>query len=100
MDYVNGPTGQITGNESALLIHDDGDLVVGSADGTTGRRHCGRLRREEPRHDKSASAAIALIAEIFVDDMLRLERDHGLNADEMLAYYKGERRLEQLDGRP
>jgi hypothetical protein len=47
--------------------------------------------------DPRATAAILLIAEAFVGDMLRLEQEHGLNAREMLEYYKGERKLDEED---
>ena len=40
---------------------------------------------------------IEQIAEIFVDDMLRLEREHGLNAKEMFDYYRGDLELKDTD---
>ena len=49
------------------------------------------------RRDAPGLNAVGLIADIFIEDMLRLERDHGLKASEMLAYYKGEFELDKND---
>lgn len=98
MEYVGGPSGQNLGNETALLVHDGGGSVMAGAGATACRRR-GRPRREEARPDTPMGRTVALIAEIFAHDMLRLEREHGLNADQMLAYYKGELELDEEDKR-
>jgi len=76
----------------------------GFGDGGEVDASCANLGRERARGtipDDSVSTedvdAVGRIAEIFVDDMLRLEREHGLNASKMLAYYRGELDLKDTD---
>ena len=67
----------------------------------TARAALGRARDREILSDSGVLAGsttpIEQIAEIFVDDMLRLEREHGLDAKEMLAYYRGELEIKDKD---
>ena len=79
-DDIGKTKGQIVDNEKTLLIQDDGGSKnVAVAGG------------------ESTLEVIALIAEIFVEDMLRLEREHGLDASEMLDYYKGNLALKETE---